>query len=79
MAELCLGWDKGGWHGSAPVGCSPVCVLGSPGCREGLAMAGGVVPRLGMEGEGWRERAALQEGAGERSRDTVRAITGGGG
>lgn len=51
MAELCWGWDEGGWHGSTAMGCSSVGVLWSPGCREGLAVWDRVVLGLGMEQE----------------------------
>lgn len=58
------------------MGCSPVGVLGSPGCREGLAVGDGMVFGLGMEGEGWGERAAaaMQEGVVERRRDRALSL-----
>lgn len=39
-----------------PVGCNPVGVLGSPGCKEGMAIVDGE-----LLGEEWREGGRGQE------------------
>lgn len=67
MAEPAFGVREAGTN------MFPGDVRGNPGCRGGLAVGNWMVLR--MEGEGWGERAVMQEAAGERRWVRASAIT----